>query len=58
MEGVRWKWEVEAQERSKSGMMQSPLVHGSKDIEVHGCEVQAAEEDVGYARRRYCFTEN
>ena len=32
MEGVKWKWEVEAQERSKSGMMQSPLVHGSKDV--------------------------
>ena len=32
MEGVKWKWEVEVQERSKSGMMQSLLVHESKDV--------------------------
>ena len=42
---VKWKWEVEPQERSKLGVMQRLLVHGS-------------EEDVGYAERRYCCTES
>ena len=28
---VKWKWEVEAQEKSKLGVMESLLVHGSKD---------------------------
>ena len=28
---VKWKWEVEEQERSKLGVMQRLLVHGSKD---------------------------
>ena len=28
---VRWKWEVEAQERSELGVMQRLPVHGSKD---------------------------
>ena len=28
---VKWKWEVEAQEQSKLGVMQRLLVHGSKD---------------------------
>ena len=28
---VKWKWEAEAQEQSKFGLMQRLLVHGSKD---------------------------
>ena len=28
---VKWKWEVEAQEQSKFGVMHRLLVHGSKD---------------------------
>ena len=28
---VKWKWEVKEQERSKLGVMQRLLVHGSKD---------------------------
>ena len=28
---VKWKWEVEAQERSKLGVLQTLLVQGSKD---------------------------
>ena len=28
---VEWKWEVEEQKRSKLGVMQKLLVHGSKD---------------------------
>ena len=28
---VKWKWEVEEQKRSKLGVMQRLLVHGSKD---------------------------
>ena len=28
---VKWEWEVEEQERSKLGVMQKLLVHGSKD---------------------------
>ena len=28
---IKWKWKVETQERSKLGVMQRLLVHGSKD---------------------------
>ena len=28
---VKWKWEVEAQEQSKLGVMQRLLIHRSKD---------------------------
>ena len=31
MEGWKWKWEVEAQRRSKLGVMQRLLVHGRID---------------------------
>ena len=40
---VKWKWEVEAQDRSKLGVMQRLLVHEIKDR----C----------YAERRYCTGE-
>ena len=32
---VKWKWEVEAQKRSKLGVLQRLLVHGSKDRCMH-----------------------
>ena len=52
---VKWKREVEAKERSKLGVMQRLLVHGSKD---RCMDVKCKRLRRMLAKRKYCFTEN
>ena len=58
MEEVKWKWEVEAQEQSKLGVMQRLLVHGSKDRRI-GVKCKRLRSMLAMLKgATYCSTEN